>query len=68
MNNRQLKSKLKEVLVKTLEEQASKNLPFVYRDKSCVTKSQFIHLYPNGNKVLIQQDRNNSTEKVIKVF
>ena len=66
MKRRHLKTRLTAVLRKALEEQAGKNLPLVYRDPSCATKGQFIHLYPNGRKVLIQQNRKNSTERIIR--
>ena len=57
-----------EVLKKALVEQAQKNLPFVYRDQSCKCDNQFIYRYPDGNRILIQQDRRDSSEKVIKFF
>ncbi len=68
MNEKDIQAQLKQVLLKTLQEQSKKNLPFVYRDKFCVKKNQFIHLYPNGRKVLIEQNSKNSMEKIIKEF
>ncbi len=68
MSNKDLNIKLKQVLYKALEEKASKNLPLVYRNRFCTKENQFIHAYPNGRKVLIQQDPKTSVEKVIKEF
>jgi len=62
------KQKMEEVLKKALAEQAEKGLPFVYRDSSCKAENQFIHRYPNGTRVLIEQDSKDSSEKVLKVF
>lgn len=68
MNTIDVKTRMANTLRRVLEEQARKNLPHVYRDASCISKSQFIHLYPDGKKVLIQQNRATSEEKVIKEF
>ncbi|WP_315821349.1 hypothetical protein [Paraflavitalea speifideaquila] len=42
------------------------NLPLVYRNSFCKKDNQFIHEYPNGRKLLIQQNSKTSEEIVLK--
>ncbi|MGN7986057.1 hypothetical protein ACTJKC_01890 [Pedobacter sp. 22226] len=44
------------------------NQPFVYRNELCVERNQFIHQYPNGDIFLIEQDQQDSSEKVLRVL
>jgi len=46
--------------------QAKKNVPRVYKTNLCVTKNQFVHVYPNGRKFLIEQNPINSEETIIR--
>ena len=61
-------SRLREVLEAEMERTKAMNLPVVYRNELCVKPNMFIHKYPNGYTVLIEQDPTNSEEKVIKVL
>jgi hypothetical protein len=61
-------SRLREVLAEEMERTKAMNLPVVYRNELCVKPNMFIHKYPNGYTVLIEQDPTNSEEKVIKVL
>jgi hypothetical protein len=61
-------SRLKAVLEEELEKAKAMNLPIIYRNELCVKPNMFIHQYPNGHTVLIEQDSSNSEEKVIKVL
>lgn len=59
---------LNEVLAGEMEKAKAMNLPVVYRNELCVKPNMFIHRYPNGYTVLIEQDSSNSEEKIIKVL
>lgn len=61
-------NKLKAVLEAEMQRVKAMNLPVVYRNELCVKPNLFIHKYPNGYTVLIEQDSYNSEEKVIKVL
>lgn len=61
-------SRLKAVLMEEMEKVKAMNLPIIYRNELCVKPNLFIHKYPNGYTVLIEQDASNSEEKVIKVL
>jgi hypothetical protein len=61
-------SRLKAVLAEEMEKVKAMNLPVVYRNELCVKPNLFIHKYPNGHTVLIEQDSYNSEEKIIKVL
>ena len=61
-------SRLKAVLVEELEKAKAMNLPVIYRNELCVKPNMFIHKYPNGHTVLIEQDSSNSEIKIIKVL
>ncbi|MBS1502104.1 MAG: hypothetical protein JST32_08590, partial [Bacteroidetes bacterium] len=60
--------KLKGVLADAVHQAALLNLPVVYRNELCVKPNLFIHKYPNGKKLLIEQDSRNSVEKTIRVL
>ncbi len=68
MSQQELKVKLQTTLDKVLKSQASKNLPLVYRNSLCIKENQFIHEYSNGKKFLIQQNRTNSRETILREF
>lgn len=44
------------------------NQPFVYYNELCKTRNQFIHHYPDGRKFLIEQNQQDSTEKILKTL
>jgi len=69
----ELSPKEKEIKLKAVLSEAITNLtyldqPIVYRNELCVKPNLFIHKYPNGKRVLIEQDTQNSTEKTIRVL
>lgn len=59
---------LNEVLAEEMEKAKAMNLPVIYRNELCVKPNMFIHKYPDGHTVLIEQDSSNSAIKVIKVL
>jgi len=61
-------SKLKAALSKAINELTTLNQPIVYRNELCVRPNLFIHKYPNGKSVLIEEDIQNSVEKTVKVL
>jgi hypothetical protein len=64
----ELTLQLKETLNPVLKKNAHMNLPLVYRNSFCKQKNQFIHEFPNGRKLLIQQNSKNSEEIVLREF
>jgi len=61
----ELNARLRETLAKVLEKRAALNLSIVYRNSLCRQPNQFIHEYPDGRKLLIQQDSKNSEEIIL---
>lgn len=61
-------SKFKEVLDSAIKLTYSMNQPMIYRNSMCVEKNQFIHNYKDGRIYLIEQNQENSEERVIKVL
>jgi len=62
----EISERLKAVVMRALNEREAQNLPLVYRTSLCTRKNQFIHEYPDGRTYLIQQNSNNSEERVIR--
>jgi hypothetical protein len=62
------KNKFKGVLTRALQQAAAMNVPFVYRNELCIQPNHFIHKYPNGRMLLIEQDVRNSEEKTVRVL
>lgn len=60
--------KFKAVLSKELQRDRALNLPMVYRNELCIKPNMFIHKYPDGKRILIEQDLQNSTEKIIRIL
>ena len=58
--------KLGRVLKEAIEKASLLNQPLVYRNELCIRPNLFIHKYPNGSTILIEQDSQNSTEKTIR--
>jgi hypothetical protein len=60
--------RFKAVLSVAIQKAAALNMPLVYRNELCVKPNMFIHKYPNGRKVLIEQDSHTSIERTVKVL
>jgi hypothetical protein len=65
-SNEELSAELENTLNIELRRKAKMNLPVVYRNSLCQLPNQFIHEYPNGKRLLIQQNSKNSEEIVLK--
>jgi hypothetical protein len=61
-------NKFKEVLNSAIKLTYSMNQPVTYRNSLCVERNQFIHNYKDGRTYLIEQDQENSEERVLKVL
>ena len=68
LTSKEKESRFKSVLFETLQKAVALNQPVVYRNELCVKPNLFIHKYPNGRSLLIEQDTQNSVEKTIKVL
>jgi|RhiMetdeSRZDD1v2_1073273.scaffolds.fasta_scaffold03244_22 hypothetical protein len=68
LNGEDLNVQLKKTLDKELKLQAEKNLPLVYKNRLCIKNNQFIHEYPNGKRLLIEQNQNTSEEIILREF
>lgn len=60
--------RLKAVLDKEMKLVNEMNLPVIFRNELCTQPNFFIHKYPDGRVLLIEQDVYTSEEKVIKVL
>ena len=60
--------RFREVLEKAIKLTYSMDRPLVYRDNQCVKRNQFIHRYKDGRTFLIEQDQENSEERVIEIL
>lgn len=58
--------RFKEVLDKAMLQTYAMDRPLIYRNSLCIKKNQFIHQHKNGRIFLIEQDQNDSKERVIK--
>jgi hypothetical protein len=61
-------NKFKAVLSDVFKKAAASNQPTVYRNELCVKPNLFIHKYPNGRKVLIEQDTQTFSERTVKLL
>lgn len=61
-------NKLKAVLSVAVNKASALNLPFIYKNELCVKPSLFIHKYPDGRELLIEQDPKTFSEKTIMVL
>ncbi len=68
LSAKEKENKFKAVLSDAIQKATALNLPMVYRNELCVKPNLFIHKYPNGREVLIEQDSHNSTEKTVKIL
>jgi hypothetical protein len=62
------KSKFESILNAEIQRAAELNLPFVYRNELCTEPNMFIHRYPDGRTLLIEQDRHNSEERIVRTI
>ena len=68
LNAEEKESRLKAVLAKEIKKVKAMNQPVIYRNELCIKPNFFIHKYPNGLTQLIEQNSNNSEEKIIKIL
>ncbi len=68
LSSKEKENKFKAVLSEAIQKASALNLPIIYRDELCVKPNLFIHKYPNGRKILIEQDSQNSVEKTVKIL
>lgn len=68
LSPKEKESKLQSALSEALKKAMVMNQPVVYRNELCVKPNLFIHKYPNGRRVLIEQDSYNSVEKTVQVL
>ncbi|PWV49080.1 hypothetical protein C7475_106326 [Chitinophaga sp. S165] len=58
--------RFKEVLDEAMLQTYAMDRPLVYRNDLCVKKNQFIHQHKDGRMFLIEQDQNDSKERILK--
>jgi hypothetical protein len=68
LSTKEKENRFKAVLSEAIAKATALNLPMVYRNELCVKPNLFIYKYPNGRKVLIEQNSQNSTEKTVKIL
>jgi hypothetical protein len=68
LSDKEKESKFRSVLSDAIRKAASLNLPLVYRNELCNKPNLFIHQYPNGKKVMIEQDTQSSLERTVQVL
>jgi hypothetical protein len=68
LNAKEKENRLKGILSEAIQKAMALNLPMVYRNELCVKPNLFIHQYPDGKKVLIEQNTHNSEEKTIRIL
>lgn len=56
------------VLAEAINRAASLNQPVIYRNELCTQPNFFIHRYPNGQTLLIEQNIRNSEERTVRVI
>jgi hypothetical protein len=59
-------SRLMSVLNEAIKVAADMQQPLVYKNNLCIQPNFFIHQYPNGKKFLIEQNQENSQERILK--
>lgn len=62
----QKEARFKQVLDEAMLLTYTMDRPLIYRNKLCIKNNQFIHQHKDGRSYLIEQDQNNSKERVIK--
>jgi len=68
LSTKEKENKFKTVVFEAINNLTALNQPIVYRNELCVKPNLFIHKYPDGKSVLIEQDTRNSAEKTILVL
>jgi len=66
LSGKERADRLENVLVNALKKAKELNQPVIYRNELCIKPNLFIHKYPNGKTVLIEQDSHNSAEKIVR--
>jgi HEPN domain-containing protein len=66
LTQKERETKFKAVLNEVAKKAAALNQPIVFRNELCIKPNLFIHKYPDGRTELIEQDSQNSSEKVVK--
>lgn len=60
--------RFKEVLDEAMLQTYAMDRPLIYRNNLCIKKNQFIHQHKDGRIFLIEQDQNDSKERILKVL
>ena len=68
LSAKEKENKFRAIVSEAINNLTALNQPIVYRNELCVKPNLFIHKYPNGKSVLIEQDAQNSIEKTILVL
>ena len=68
LSAKEKESRFGPVLSEALQKTIALNQPMVYRNELCVKPNLFIHKYPNGRSLLIEQDTQTSIEKTIRIL
>ena len=59
--------RLSGVLSDSMHIAALLNVPIIYRNELCVTPNLFVHKYPDGRKILVEQYSSSFIENTISV-
>jgi len=68
LTQKEKEAKFKAVLNEVSKKALALNQPIVFRNELCIKPNLFIHKYPDGRTELIEQDSQNSSEKVLKLL
>lgn len=68
LTQKERETKFKAILNEVSKKATALNQPMVFRNELCIKPNLFIHKYPDGRTELIEQDSQNSSEKVIKLL
>ena len=68
LTKKEKERRFKAVLSDAFKKAAALNQPMVYRNELCVKPNLFIHKYPNGRTILIEQDSKTSSEKIVRLL
>ena len=60
-------TRFKALLLEEVQRAKALNLPIIYRNELCVKPNMFIHKYPDGRELLIEQD-SIFNKKIIKIL
>lgn len=68
LSETEIEARLKKVLKPILDQNAALQQPVVYRNSLCIKPNFFIHKFPNGNRLLIERNLDDSSAKTVKVL